>query len=154
MNKILSLLLIAAITITGCKKDDDCPPVEITAPATEVASLKAYLDANSINATADSRGFFYTINTPGGGDKPTVCNYVNVAYTGKLTNGQTFDSNPGVGFSLSQVITGWQEAVPLLGSGGSMVLYLPPSLAYGSSAIQGIPANSMLIFTIDLQSFD
>jgi len=154
MKKILSLMLIAAITITGCKKDDDCPAVEITAPATEVASLKAYLDANSINATADPRGFFYTLNTPGSGDKPTVCDFVNVAYTGKFTNGQTFDSSPGTGFYLSRVITGWQEAVPLLGSGGSMVLYLPPSLAYGSSGTSGIPANSILIFTIDLQSFD
>ena len=146
-------MLIAAITMAGCSKKDTCPSVNITAPSTEVATLKAYLDANSINATADSRGFFYTITAAGSADKPTACQTVNVAYEGKLTNGQTFDSNANATFPLSNLITGWQEGIPLIGTGGSIVLYLPPSLGYGSRATGGIPANSNLIFTIDLKGF-
>ena len=146
-------MLIAAITIAGCSKKDDCPAVNVTAPSNEVATLKAYLDANNISATADARGFFYTIKTAGSADKPTACQTVTVAYTGQLTNGQSFDSSPGATFPLSNLITGWQEGIPLIGTGGSIVLYLPPSLAYGSRATGGIPANSNLIFNIELKGF-
>jgi FKBP-type peptidyl-prolyl cis-trans isomerase len=155
MNKIWSLIVIAMITIAGCsKKDVECPPVNVTAPAAEVANLKAYLDSKNISATADPRGFFYTIKTPGSAAKPTVCQTVVVAYEGKLTDGQTFDSNNNATFPLSNLITGWQEGIPLIGAGGSIVLYLPPSLAYGSRSAGSIPANSNLIFTIDLKGFN
>ena len=82
--------------------------------------------------------------------KPTVSSNVTVNYTGKLTNGNTFDSGKGVSFGLNQLITGWQYGIPLIAPGGSITLYLPPSLAYGSRATVDIPANSVLIFTIDL----
>lgn len=151
----LWFILIGAIFLADCnkKENNNCPSVNISAPATEVANLKAYLDANNISATADPRGFFYTITTPGSGSKPSVCQTITVAYAGKLTTGQAFDSNNNFTYPLSNLIAGWQEAIPLIGSGGSMVLYLPPSLGYGAAAQQGIPANSNLIFTIDLKGF-
>jgi len=156
MKKVLGLmLLIVAFTIAGCGKDDDCPTVNVTAPAAEVAALKAYLDANNINATADARGFFYTITTPGSGSKPSACDKVIVGYVGQRTDGKIIDRSNSTGFSLSGVILGWQEGVPLIGAGGSIVLYLPPSLAYGSRTdIPDIPANSNLIFTIDLKGIN
>ena len=61
-----------------------------------------------------------------------------------------FDSGNGVSFGLNQLIVGWQEGIPLIAPGGSITLYLPPSLAYGAQAQQGIPANSILVFQIDL----
>jgi len=77
---------------------------------------------------------------------------VVVNYVGKLTNGTIFDSGNNVSFSLGGLITGWQEGIPLIAPGGSITLYLPPSLAYGSRATGSIPANSNLIFKIDLKS--
>ena len=65
-------------------------------------------------------------------------------------DGSTFDSGNGVEFPLSNLITGWQEGIPLLSPGGKITLYLPPSLAYGTNASGSIPRNSNLIFTIDL----
>lgn len=154
MKRIWSFVLVATITLSACsKKNEDCPAVNTSAPASETANLKAYLDANNITATADSRGFFYSIKTAGSASKPTVCQTVTVAYVGKLTNGQTFDSNANATFGLSGLITGWQEGIPLIGTGGSIVLYLPPSLAYGSGGSGPIPGNSNLIFTIDLKGF-
>lgn len=143
------------IIIAGCtKKDVECPGVTVSAPDAEVLSLKTYLDNNNITATADARGFYYTISKPGSAAKPTVCQTVNVAYVGKLTNGQSFDSNTSATFPLSNLITGWQEGIPLIGAGGTIVLYLPPSLAYGSRGSGSIPPNSNLIFTIDLKGFN
>jgi FKBP-type peptidyl-prolyl cis-trans isomerase len=157
MKRIIGLMIAGVIMITGCSKEDkneNCPSINITAPATEVTNLKAYLDANNITATADPRGFFYTIKTPGSAAKPNICQNVTVAYEGKLTTGSVFDSNSNTTFPLSGLITGWQEGIPLIGAGGSIILYLPPSLAYGGRSSGAIPANSNLIFTIDLKSFN
>ena len=138
----------------SCKKKDNCPSVNVTAPASEVVTLKAYITNNNIVATEDPRGFFYRINTNGSGDKPSACSSVSCSYVGKLTNGTTFDSNPNASFPLTGVILGWQEGVPLVSTGGSITLYLPPSLGYGSQNMQGIPPNSILIFDIALKSFN
>lgn len=155
MKRLYFLMVIAVVTILGCsKKDNSCPAVNVTASATEVANLKAYLDANNITATADTRGFFYSITAAGSSSKPTACQTVTVAYVGKLINGQTFDSNTNFTYPLSGLISGWQEGIPLIGTGGSIVLYLPPSLAYGANATGGIPANSNLIFTVGLKAFN
>jgi FKBP-type peptidyl-prolyl cis-trans isomerase FkpA len=73
-----------------------------------------------------------------------------VKYTGRLTNGSVFDSSTGATFALANLITGWQQGIPYIGKGGKITLYLPPSLGYGSQASGSIPANSILIFEIEL----
>lgn len=148
------IIISLFVAITSCNKKDNnkCPDVTTAAPASEVATLRTYIQANNIITIEDSRGFFYTIDAPGSGAKPTACSGVVVNYVGKLTNGTTFDSGNNVSFSLGGLITGWQEGIPLIAPGGSITLYLPPSLAYGSRATGSIPANSNLIFKIDLKS--
>ena len=149
-----AVCLALACLISGCQTADQTPcdstPVSIQAPQAEVTSLRQYIESNNIKAAADPRGFYYTIQTAGSGAKPTVCSNVTVNYKGMLTNGTSFDSGNGVSFGLNQLITGWQEGIPLISPGGSITLYLPPSLAYGAQAQSGIPANSILVFQIDL----
>jgi FKBP-type peptidyl-prolyl cis-trans isomerase FkpA len=145
--------LLLPVFVISCKKEEkSCPEVNIKAPEAEVAALRTYISGNSITATEDARGFFYTINTAGTGTQPTACSDVSVNYTGKLTNGTQFDSGNNVGFNLSQLIIGWQMGIPLMKTGGAITLYLPPSLAYGPNAVGSIPANSILIFTITLNA--
>lgn len=153
MYKKLIVILLPFAIVSCIKKDNTpCTSVNTTAPASEVASLRTYIQSNSITATEDARGFFYRIDIAGSGSKPTACSGVTVNYIGTFTNGSTFDSGNNASFSLSGVITGWQEGVPLIGTGGTIYLYLPPSLAYGSTAQNGIPPNSILIFKIDLKA--
>jgi FKBP-type peptidyl-prolyl cis-trans isomerase FkpA len=162
MKKLLIILLFGMAIISCSKKDDNnnnnnnnnCPAVTTTAPAAEVATLKAYLLANNITAVEDPRGFFYTIASPGSGTKPTACSGIVFNYEGKLTNGTIFDSGNNASYYLNRLIIGWQEAIPLIAPGGSITLYLPPSLAYGSQATADgrIPANSILVFKIDLKA--
>jgi FKBP-type peptidyl-prolyl cis-trans isomerase FkpA len=155
MKKIRKILWVGllATAVFSCSKDKECPAVTTAAPASEVASLDAYIQNNSISATKDDRGFYYNITAAGSGNKATVCSSVTVKYTGKLTNGTVFDNGGGnpQTFYLGQLILGWQEGIPLIKSGGKITLYLPPSLAYGSQAQPGIPANSILVFDIELQ---
>lgn len=153
MKKYGFTLLLFSTLLGGCQQvDSPCTQATVAteAPQEEVTALKQYIETNNINAKADKRGFYYSVQKAGSGEKPTVCSSVTVNYTGKLTNGEEFDSGRGVSFGLNQLIVGWQEGIPLVAPGGSITLYLPPSLAYGSQEQNGIPANSILVFTIDL----
>jgi FKBP-type peptidyl-prolyl cis-trans isomerase len=83
---------------------------------------------------------------------------VTVHYVGTLVNGTKFDSsydrNQPFSFRIGagEVIAGWEQGVPGMRVGGKRRLTIPPSLGYGSQATGSIPANSTLIFDIDLLS--
>jgi len=162
MKKTLYVVLLAVIAISGCLKQDkpNCSVINSTAPESEVNALKTYLDTNNISAIQDSRGFFYRIDSAASAtdSHPTVCSDVQVTYTGTFLNGVGFDSsgvNTPVAFNLSGLLTGWQEAIPLMKRNANMVLYLPPSLAYGAAGSPPvIPGNSYLIFYIKLLDFN
>ena len=159
MKKLFFALAIAATCFTGCLQKDyetnqpNCDIVKTKAPDAEIANLRAYLTSNSITAAEDGRGFFYSITTAGNSNTPKPCNVVTVTYAGRLTNGTLFDSGT-ITYGLYQLITGWQEGLPLIGVGGKITLYLPPSLAYGASGSGTIPPNANLIFDIELKGFN
>ena len=79
-------------------------------------------------------------------------NYVGVLYKG----GKEFDSSWKRGttssFPLSGVIQGWQQGIPGMKVGGRRELIVPASLAYKNRAQPNIPANSTLVFVIDLHA--
>lgn len=138
------------IIFQSCKKKDFCTDVKTTAPTIEVNALRNYLTTNGITASEDSRGFFYKINKSGADKQPTICSQVTVKYSGKLIDGTVFDSTDNATFLLSDLITGWQEGIPLIKEGGDITLYLPPTLGYGSSTHGPIPGSSILIFNLGL----
>ncbi|QMW05659.1 FKBP-type peptidyl-prolyl cis-trans isomerase [Spirosoma foliorum] len=154
MKKIKIALLALSVLVGSCQSADKQPctqtAVDTKAPLEESTALKRYIEGNKISAKADTRGFYYSIQKAGSGNKPTICDNVTVNYTGTLTNGKVFDSGEGISFGLNQLILGWQEGIPLVAPGGTITLYLPPSLAYGSQEQNDIPANSILVFKIDL----
>ncbi|MGO9960196.1 MAG: FKBP-type peptidyl-prolyl cis-trans isomerase [Solirubrobacteraceae bacterium] len=95
----------------------------------------------------------------GTGPAATASSTVTVQYVGVLyKNGKQFDAswNDGSGqpvsFPLSGVIKGWQEGIPGMRVGGRRELIIPPSLGYGSTAQAKIPADSTLVFVIDLHA--
>lgn len=126
------------------------------------AEAKAQMEAK-IEALADDTymktdsGLRYKILEEGEGDQLKSGTSVNIHYTGKLANGQVFDSsykrNQPINFVLGQgqVITGWDEGLQLLKKGAKAMFIIPPHLGYGSRAIQGvIPANSTLLFEVEV----
>lgn len=156
INRIL-LLVLCVYSFSSCFKNDNnssqnCNEVTVTATESEVLALKTYIDSNKIIATKDPRGFYYHMDSVTSGQKPNLCNTLTVAYKGNLLNGVLFDQSNSATFGLRDLIVCWQEAIPLMGVGGTMTIYTPPSLAYGSSAVGSIPANSYLKFVITLKA--
>jgi FKBP-type peptidyl-prolyl cis-trans isomerase len=82
---------------------------------------------------------------------------VGALYYGTLaTTGEKFDGNYETGqpieFSLDGVIPGWTEGIPGMKVGGVRRLVIPAELAYGEQANGGIPANSDLVFEVQIVS--
>ncbi len=81
---------------------------------------------------------------------------LTVHYVGRLPNGQVFDSsldrNTPIKFTVGrgQVIRGWDEGLLGMRVGGKRVITIAPDYAYGSQAVGTIPANSTLIFEVEL----
>lgn len=156
MKRLFFVIAIAGFFV-GCKKDtpneNTCTydPCSFQAPSAEIQAVQKYLTDSSLTAVQHCSGLFYNIQDTGTGIRPTACSSVAVMYKGKLTNGSVFDSssNP-VAFRLSGLITSWVNGIPLIRQGGKITLYVPPSLGYGNATNGPIPANSILIFDIEL----
>ncbi len=114
----------------------------------------AHIDfEKSIAMTAS--GLRFKVISYGSGPKPKANSTVKCLYVGKLIDGKIFDStrnrnNEPAEFSLDAVIPAWTEGLQYIGVGGKIILYAPPSLAYGSRRIGPIPPDSVLIFEIEL----
>jgi FKBP-type peptidyl-prolyl cis-trans isomerase len=100
-------------------------------------------------------GLQYKVERAGTGQSPTAANTVKVHYTGKLLNGEVFDSSVQRGqpaeFPIQGLIEGWQQALPLMKVGDKWTLYVPPSLAYGArGSAPVIGPNELLVFEMEL----
>ncbi len=99
---------------------------------------------------------FRTVSrSPTPGAQPTVADTVTIHYEGKLITGSVFDSsyarNAPASFPLGRLIPAWQDAIPHMHVGDEIVLYTPPSQAYGERDLgPDIPPNSTLIFRVQL----
>jgi FKBP-type peptidyl-prolyl cis-trans isomerase len=90
------------------------------------------------------------------GRRVTV-NYTGWLYDASRTDqkGTQFDTTDGRGsytflLGVREVIAGWDQGVPGMKVGGLRRLVIPPSLGYGSTARGTIPANSTLVFDVEL----
>ena len=117
-------------------------------------------NANKEGVIALPSGLQYKMLRDGDGASPDGNDIVTVNYEGRLINGEIFDSsyergNPMTS-SLTQVIHGWTEGVPMIKKGGMAELYIPYDLGYGGREAPGgdIPAYSTLIFKVELLDFE
>ncbi|HBV40844.1 MAG TPA: FKBP-type peptidyl-prolyl cis-trans isomerase [Erwinia sp.] len=99
-------------------------------------------------------GLLYQVEKEGTGDAPKDSDTVVVNYKGTLIDGSEFDNSYTRGeplsFRLDGVIPGWTEGLKHVKKGGKIKLVIPPQLAYGKNGVPGIPANSTLVFDVEL----
>ncbi|QCI20154.1 FKBP-type peptidyl-prolyl cis-trans isomerase [Buchnera aphidicola (Brevicoryne brassicae)] len=114
--------------------------------------MKNFSKKKGVNKT--SSGLLYLIEKTGEGEALTNNTKITVHYKGTLINGIEFDSSykrgEPVSLMLKDVILGWQEGLKYIKKGGKIKLVIPPNLGYGEKEISTIPANSTLIFDIEL----
>lgn len=125
----------------------------------ETNLLKAdeFLDKNKADNSdvkETPTGLQYRVLREGDGDSPVAEDRVKVHYAGKLIDGTEFDSSYERGdpteFGLNQVIKGWTEGLQLMKVGAKYEFFIHPNIAYGARPRPTIPANSVLIFEVEL----
>ncbi|ELY6274685.1 FKBP-type peptidyl-prolyl cis-trans isomerase [Cronobacter muytjensii] len=120
------------------------------------AKGKAYREkfAKEKGVKTSSTGLLYKVEKEGTGAAPKESDTVVVNYKGTLIDGQEFDNSYKRGeplsFRLDGVIPGWTEGLKNIKKGGKIKLVIPPELAYGKNGVPGIPANSTLVFDVEL----
>lgn len=114
--------------------------------------LEKNKSAEGVKTTAS--GLQYKVEKEGDGKTPNKNDTVKAHYKGTLVDGTQFDSSYDRGqpaeFPVQGVIPGWSEALQLMKVGSKYKLFIPPELAYGASGRPGIPANSVLVFEVEL----
>ncbi len=153
MHKLKLFFLLLSLTLFAACAKDDLSPEEQLIKDTEI--IQAYLTDHSLTAQSTASGLHYLIEVEGTGGHPNINHEVTVFYKGYFTDDEVFDQTGGtpISFPLANVITGWQEGIPLFQKGGKGKLFLPSALGYGRNPPSGIPSNAVLIFDVELVDF-
>ena len=135
-------LLVAAALMAGCG--------DATGPLIEDTEFAASLGIDLSRMTLKGGVYIEDLQV-GTGDPVGEGVWVEVAYTGWLSNGTEFDSGSfsfpvGVG----QVVPGFDEGVDGMRVGGKRKMIIPPALGYGDRATGSIPPGSILIFDVEV----
>lgn len=113
--------------------------------------------SGALETKSTASGLKYYIIEEGEGEKAQVGKTVQVQYYGALNTGVQFDNSFTRGQSFTfplgegKVIKGWDEGLALMNKGTKAFLFIPAELGYGAEASPQIPANSELIFYIELE---
>ncbi len=99
-------------------------------------------------------GVQYRIIDEGDGARPGMDSTVKVHYRGSRTDGLEFDSSFARGvpeeFQVETVLKGWQEVLPLMKTGSTWQIFVPPELAFGARGNPPVGPNETLIFDLKL----
>jgi FKBP-type peptidyl-prolyl cis-trans isomerase FklB len=168
--------IIAAIRDSSAAKEPQVPAEEMVAMLTELqqkvrqeqaeafqtlsddnqAAAEAFMAANlSKNGiVALPSGIQYRVIEEGDGARPGMDSTVKVHYRGSKTDGHEFDSSFARGvpeeFTVSTVLKGWQEVLPLMKTGATWQIFVPPELAFGARGNPPVGPNEALIFDLKL----
>ncbi len=134
------------------------PAAQAAQPAAAVASPIIALPLNPVVPAEQrscrdktSSGLGYTVLRPATGAKPGQTDAVMIKYIGYLAaTGSVFDQNVGTPLLVENVVPGFSEGLKMMPKGSIYRLCLPAALGYGATASGPIPANSDLVFQVEL----
>ncbi len=140
----IKLPLIAAfsalLALSACGGGSD------SAPAPQVYNAPALVKTDTVVGTGAEAAVNKTITV----------NYTLWLYDSTKANFKGTQIDSGTGFQavlksgLGGVIDGWVQGIPGMKVGGKRTLIVPASLGYGSNSNGAIPANSGLVFDVEL----
>lgn len=113
--------------------------------------INAYIKSKNLDLERSESGLYFSIIDEGEGDEILYSNNVSFTYKGTLLNGIVFDEQKEpVSFKVNQLIGAWKEIMLDLKKGGKAFLIAPPQLGYGDRELDKIPANSILVFEMEV----
>lgn len=146
----LKLTLVAAfvatLALTACGSSDNSP-VQVPPPPVSANDPAALVSKDTVLGT---------------GAEAAIGKGINVNYTGWLydptkpdNKGAQFETTIGkqpVAFMLTKgtLIEGWTDGIPGMKVGGKRTLTIPSSKGYGTSGKGPVPANTGMVFDIEL----
>ncbi|ACI49883.1 peptidylprolyl isomerase FKBP-type [Gluconacetobacter diazotrophicus PA1 5] len=155
LSRFIPLLLASSLALPlaacGGSRPEEYKP-EMT-PAQFMAKVRAEPGVQSL---PDGLAYKVLKSGPKDGQSPVPGDVMMVIYEGRLPEGGIFDSSDQHGqgaymqMPLDGVIKGWMEGLPLMHVGDIWMLYVPPELGYGHRSMGIIPADSPLVFKIQL----
>jgi FKBP-type peptidyl-prolyl cis-trans isomerase FkpA len=160
MKQLLFFLLSAAGLLAACRSRNEVDNANLQRREDQV--IREYLAANNLQAERDPSGIYYRVLTPSATNvRPLTVDTVLVNYTGRVLYGKVFDTNrfgtEPARLPLGGTIPGWQIIVSQMQQGERREVYIPSTLAYGSSGQSDrntgrftIPPNTILVFDIEL----
>ncbi|MCA9385908.1 FKBP-type peptidyl-prolyl cis-trans isomerase [Candidatus Dojkabacteria bacterium] len=158
---LLAIILAACTTVPDYRNEGATEPtieseVEVPSPegTTDVQTIEPQEDYSEYENASELQILNYLESDSGitseNGDT------ISVHYVGFLPDGTNFDSSltRGVPFSFElgagEVIEGWDEAFLDKHIGDVFTVIIPSDKAYGSIARPGIPADSTLVFEVEI----
>lgn len=165
---IFILSIIFCVCFKSFADEKASPPLEKEEIEKQIEKMKLESETNRKNGTAFieankktegvitlSSGLQYKILVEGKGPHPKPMDTVECHYKGTLIDETVFDSSYDRGepakFQVNQVIRGWAEALQIMKTGATWMLYVPTDLAYGDrGAGDMIKPGTTLIFKIEL----
>lgn len=168
--------IIAAIRDSAAKKEPQVPAEQMVAMLTELQQKVRQEQAEAFQKLAEENqkkseeflaanlgksgivalpsGIQYRIIDEGDGARPGMESTVKVHYRGSKVNGLEFDSSFARGvpeqFTVNSVLKGWQEVLPLMKTGATWQIFVPPELAFGARGNPPVGPNEALIFDLKL----
>jgi FKBP-type peptidyl-prolyl cis-trans isomerase FklB len=168
--------IIAAIRDSSAKKEPQVPAEEMVAMLTELQQRVRQEQAEAFQKLAEENqkkgeeflasnlgksgivalpsGIQYRIIDEGDGARPGMESTVKVHYRGSKLNGLEFDSSFARGvpeqFTVNSVLKGWQEVLPLMKTGATWQIFVPPEMAFGARGNPPVGPNEALIFDLKL----
>lgn len=120
------------------------------------AESAAFLAANASKSGVVTlpSGVQYRVIDEGDGARPGMESTVKVHYRGSKMNGLEFDSSFARGvpeeFTVSSVLRGWQDVLPLMKIGATWQVFVPPEMAFGARGNPPVGPNEALTFDLKL----
>jgi FKBP-type peptidyl-prolyl cis-trans isomerase FklB len=168
--------VISAIRDSTGERDPQVPPEEMVAKLQELQQKVRQEQAEALQKLAEENqviadeflqknlskngivalpsGIQYRIIDEGEGARPSMESTVKVHYRGSKIDGLEFDSSFARGvpeeFAVSSVLRGWQEVLPLMKTGATWQVFVPPELAFGARGNPPVGPNEALIFDLKL----
>jgi FKBP-type peptidyl-prolyl cis-trans isomerase FkpA len=150
---VIAVIIIGYLVSTSPQTSK---PTALGTESTKSDTSQTQIESVTITPMQDSTEFKMEDITVGTGQEAVSGKKISVNYKGTLTDGTQFDSSydRGQAFSFNlgagEVIEGWDKGFAGMKVGGKRKLTIPASMGYGNRPVGSIPANSTLIFEVEL----